>query len=266
MLFSVEILADSITVVGARITTFAASYWRFVHPTVAAQHELSTSTASHRAIPLPRMIADVQHSPAMPVYWGRNQSGVVAPEELEDFEIRRCRKEWLRCRDEAVKTAQLFDQIGLHKQHANNILEPYAWATVIITATDFDEFFETQCSGAAQPEMQILAVEMRRLRHFASPKILAYGDWHVPLARPSDAQCGLSAADLRLVAAARIARFVSDGPDGTAYAPIRDFARARRMIAERHLDPFEHIAEAHPQNTFRSRNLTGYTQLRALIP
>ena len=58
-------------------------------------------------------------------------------------------------RDGAVDAARQLDALGVHKQVANRVLEPFMWHTVIITATDWDGFWLQRCSPLAQPEIRV---------------------------------------------------------------------------------------------------------------
>jgi hypothetical protein len=44
---------------------------------------LSRNASSSRAIPVPRLIEDIRRDPAEPLFWGKNQPGMQAAEELD---------------------------------------------------------------------------------------------------------------------------------------------------------------------------------------
>jgi thymidylate synthase ThyX len=77
-----EIICDSLNPVGDRLTTFIFEYPRFVHAEFMTHRVFSRNAASSRAIPIEKMIEQVKINPAMPVWWGKNQSGMQAKEEL----------------------------------------------------------------------------------------------------------------------------------------------------------------------------------------
>src|SRR4051812_11787989 len=79
-----EIIADSLNPSGSRLTTFILEYPRFVHAELMTHRMFSKNAASSRAIPIEKMIQQVIDNPAMPVWWGKNQSGMQAKEELDD--------------------------------------------------------------------------------------------------------------------------------------------------------------------------------------
>lgn len=53
---------------------------------------------------------------------------------------------WLYCRDQAVKSAILMSALGVTKQLCNRILEPFLYHTVLLTATEYDNFFKLRAS------------------------------------------------------------------------------------------------------------------------
>lgn len=63
-----------------------------------------------------------------------------------------CEATWLTARDEAVIYAETLLDLGLHKQIANRLLEPFMWAEVVVTATEWDNFFKLRLAHDSQPE------------------------------------------------------------------------------------------------------------------
>ena len=155
MSIKAEIITDSFNPVGNRLTTFVLEYPRFVHAELMTHRVFSKNASSSRAIPIEKMIEMVNTNPAIPVWWGKNQSGMQAVEELDDtmpyWDVsdvvyekyeqdgkqyeglsyknprKVTRKEhakfvWLSARDLAVEKVNQLNKIGLHKQIANRIL------------------------------------------------------------------------------------------------------------------------------------------------
>ncbi len=69
-------------------------YPRFIHSEMMTHRAFSRNAASSRAIPIAKMIAAVRDEPALPVYWGRNQTGMSAREEVAPEVAARARTEW----------------------------------------------------------------------------------------------------------------------------------------------------------------------------
>jgi thymidylate synthase ThyX len=78
-----------------------------------------------------------------------------------------------------TEATQAAGRLGVHKQLANRLLEPFSWHTVVVTATDWDNFFHLRCHPDAQPEFQKIAGMMRDVME-ASTHNLYYGEWHLP--------------------------------------------------------------------------------------
>ena len=76
---------------GNRITTWVLEYPRFVHSEFLTHRMFSKNSASSRAIPFEKFVQQIQDNPALPEFWGKNQSGMQAAEELSDkWEDRVC--------------------------------------------------------------------------------------------------------------------------------------------------------------------------------
>ena len=72
-----RIVADSVSENGDRITTFELDYHRFIHAEVMTHRLFSRNAMSSRAVPVKTLIGQVRNNPATPIYWGKNQSGVL---------------------------------------------------------------------------------------------------------------------------------------------------------------------------------------------
>ncbi len=90
MSIEAKIIADSINPVGCRLTTFVLTYPRFIHSEFLTHRALSRNSASSRAIPVATMIANIKANPAVPIFWGKNQKGMRAKEEMNSEEILQC--------------------------------------------------------------------------------------------------------------------------------------------------------------------------------
>src|ERR1044072_9346325 len=102
MAYSVRVLKDSISPVGARLTTMEVTLPRLVLAEFNTHRVFSRNSASSRAIPVEKMLKKIQEDPFIPVYWGKNQKGMQANEELTIEEQLLAQKEWLVARDYAV--------------------------------------------------------------------------------------------------------------------------------------------------------------------
>lgn len=177
---SVEIIKDSITEGGKRITTFCLEYPRFIHSEFMTHRVFSRNAASSRAIPVKKVIDQVWNNPAMPVEWGMNVPGMQAKEQLSGWRLKLAIGCWKTAAKAAAIFAKIASKVGLHKQVANRLLEPFQRIKVIATATEFDNFFSLRCHKDAQPEIQILATKMLDAMNKSTPKQLTHEQWHLP--------------------------------------------------------------------------------------
>lgn len=173
------IIADSISVhTNQRITTFELEYPRFIHAELMTHRQFSRNSASSRAIPIDKMIEQVSDDPAVPLYWGLNQSGMQAKDEEADESL--CIGVWLDARNKAIESARALQALGLHKQIVNRVLEPFQIMKILVTATNYDNFFNLRCHKDAQPEIKHLADLMYQAMQNSVPEVLHAGEWHTP--------------------------------------------------------------------------------------
>ncbi len=267
MTYSCHILADSQGPNDVRLTTFEITYPRFVHSELMTHRVFSRNAASSRAIPIDKMIQQVEQNPAMPVWWGKNQSGMQAQEELNAAEKMAARCTWLAARDEAVLKARELQRIGAHKQIVNRLIEPWMWITVLVTATEWANFFALRNHEDAQPEIREIARTMEDVYNSTTPRRLRQGDWHMPLMDDLEQlKETFSESDICLIAVGRCAR-VSYLTHAGVRDPKADLALAQRLQDSGHMSPFEHLAQAlHRINRSFYGNLRGWMQFRKLLP
>ena len=161
MAYDAKIVADSVSEVGDRLTTMEVTFPRMVLAEFNTHRVFSRNSASSRAIPVEKQLQRIMDDPFIPVWWGRKQSGMQADHELEGDGLVQAKAEWLAARDSAVGHVQRLLELGLHKQITNRLLEPFMWHTVIVTATEWSNFFALRANPMAQPEIRVIAEMMR---------------------------------------------------------------------------------------------------------
>lgn len=181
-----KVITDSISPDGIRLTTLQTKHHRFIHSEFMTHRALSRNASSSRAIPVAKMLDWVTEDPAMPIYWGSNKPGMQAGAELTDDDLVIVKHHWLRQRDLAVIHVRRMVELGLHKQIANRLLEPWSWINVVVTATDWANFFALRRHKDAQPEMKALADAMFEAMEESKPRPLLPGDWHLPYVEGPD--------------------------------------------------------------------------------
>lgn len=189
-MISAKIICDSISEQGKRITTFELEYPRFIHGEIMTHRMLSKNATSSRAIPVSKMIEQVRIDPAMPIHWGKNQAGMQANEELRGYDLLLAKLHWSNAAKETIRYAEYMNLIGAHKQIVNRLLEPFQWMKTIVTATEFDNFFNLRCHKDAQPEIKALADLMYKAYNESTPQLLYAGEWHTPYVKTLRADGG----------------------------------------------------------------------------
>lgn len=148
-----KIVADSISPQGHRITSMLLTYPRFIHGEVMTHRMFSRNSASSRAIPFEKMVKMVEEDPFVPIAWQKDHKGMQGTDYITDeVDLELNINAWLRARDNAVLNAKYLNHgvvegrnNGVAKQLCNRLLEPFMWHTVLVTATEFENFFELRC-------------------------------------------------------------------------------------------------------------------------
>lgn len=216
--------------------------------------ELSRNASSSRAVPIDRMIQDVLDDPAMPVVWGSNRPGMQAGAEI-------ARKDeavamWLEARDRAVEAARDAQRLGLHKQIVNRLIEPFGHISVVITATDWDNFFKLRIHPDADPTMRALAEAIKVAMDASAPEELGKNDWHLPYAEEMRGD-----KSAQMASAARCARVSYLTHFGEKPILQSDMKLSEKLKLEKHLSPFEH--QATPETDKKIGPLSGWRNLRS---
>lgn len=268
--FTATVVADSINSYGNRLTTLQLSYPRFIHAEFMTHRMFSRNASSSRAIPVAKMIEQVRTNPAMPIHWGANQPGMQARAELAFPE--EAIQSWKRAARQAADIAEHMAAIGLHKQVANRVLEPFQIMNVVVSATEWANFFELRDHEDAQPEIRALAVAMKNamdesrpvLRSEASWSRADVASWHLPYVSHEERELYRLGVLLKL-STARCARVSYKNHDQTEPSIKKDVELHDALVgsAPLHASPTEHAART-CGNTYQ-KNFKGWKQYRASV-
>jgi len=256
----------------------------------------SRNASSSRAIPVAKMIESIEKDPALPIHWGKNQSGMQAREEITDVRKGNCESIWQCAMEDAIGWVENMIEQGLHKQVANRLLEPWMHIDVVCTATDYNNFFALRHHHMAQPEIAELARQMWELYRNSSPWRMEDGEWHLPytdriynsektmnivrhyaihqnlpghlINRELEVMKRVSVANCARVSYAKHGVIKVDGEDGYSEALDKDLKLYDRLVGHHpiHASPAEHQAMAVSDPNVRSGNLRGWIQLRKTLP
>lgn len=154
--------ADSKCPKGNRLSTMSLVFPRYILAELNTHRMLSKNSASSRAIPFNRMVQIVKDDPFVPIAWQKEHKGMQGTEYITDpNHIRLIEAAHLTARDAAVKIASEMN-VGLYpdrnfnvdvvreaepvtKQLCNRYLEPFMWHRVLISGTEWENFFELRC-------------------------------------------------------------------------------------------------------------------------
>ena len=166
--------------------------------------------------------------------------------------------------------------------------------SVLVTATDFNNWDALRIHGDAQPEICDLATDMYTAAQESTPRILKPGEWHLPYIMDEDRQLlieYISTANniaeslvterqilhgMRMLSAARCARISYTPFDGNASIQ-KEMERAESLLTfPMHASPFEHQATPLNRTVLGGfdffgmpnewSNLIGWHQFRKMLP
>jgi len=213
--FEPRVLEDSIADIGTgtleRLTTFLVPFPTVklaelrTHRTIvqteseefslsSGENYLSINANSSRAIPLERQIKQVEEMPFEPI-WTMNQkgmSGKEAPKQMAD----RASQQWHSARAFALTRAKALLDLGIHKQDAALLLNPFSWTVCILTASQWhwDHFFKLRCDDNVYPAVRVIAEKMKEAMRVSSVHFVHEG-WHTAFNRETNhilAECPVS--------------------------------------------------------------------------
>jgi len=255
-----------------RLTTMELTYPRFIHSEFMTHRMFSRNASSSRAIPVQRQIEAMIADPAIPLFWGSNKPGMQAgaecttavpvrnitdPNGYTEHLLRHMylsREEaYIDEMHHAIAKAKAYDYAGYHKQIINRILEPYMHIKVVVSSTEWANFFELRDHPDAEPHIQLLAQEMRKALIASQPQNLDIDQWHLPYTldedkgeakRRANNQDGYWSA-LRKVSVARCARVSYKTHDGQRPDYDKDIALYDQLVGAvpLHASPAEHQAK-----------------------
>lgn len=271
----VKVIEDSISPAGVRLTTLQLSYPRFIHAEFMTHRVFSRNASSSRAIPTERLIDIAMEEMVIPMRFGKNKPGMQASEmNLSDTEMADALAIWQDAAETCAYAARRLGRLGLHKQWANRMLEWFSNISVIVTATDWDNFIELRDHEDAQPEIRDLAVTIQYAMRGSIPAIRLENEWHLPYVLEEEIETyaegsrviGYQDPGFVLIkaSAARCARVSYLNHDGTNPNMEKDVSLHDDLVGARpiHASPVEHQAIALLDGSFRSGNFRGWFQYR----
>lgn len=256
----VTILADSISEEGYRLTTFQLKFWRAILPEITRHRICSFSVKSSRATPVQKYIDEIRSKPWGPEFWGLNQKGMTPEQEADSKVIDVCKYVWCTSADSACMMAESLQRMNIHKQVINRLLEPYMYTEMVISATDWANFWKLRIAPDAQAEIYTLAKEMKKQYDESSPVLLHNGEFHMPYVSVAEKETYDIETCVK-ISAARCARVSYTCFDGSTSVE-KDLDLFNRLVSSGHFSPLEHVATPVNKDKYRVSNFVGWNQLR----
>ena len=253
-----EIILDSMSEVGKRITTFKLTIPRFILAQLNTHRVFSRNTSSSRAVPTVRFVEMVETQPFSPIGVKKNASGMLPSEELPPEILEKFHSEWAELgKIVAGYVRRWAEDYKIHKQHANRPLEAWLMCDVLVTSTEWDNFLNQRLNDA-QPEICEVAQQIKHLLDTNKPVVRTF---HIPYVSDDELKThGMRNA--AMISAGRCCRISYLRLDGTASPAEESIERAEMLLREKHWSPFEHQAIASDYYATQSLNFIGWFQFR----
>ena len=238
-----EVIADSFYPVrdGTRLTTILVTIPLIVLGEITRHRIMSFSVASNRAISTKKLLKGADFTP---VFRKKNLYGMQPKEFIRpsDFESDELEYLWDRARENAIGYTQQLQEHNVAKELSNRLLHPFQYVKVLISSTNYTNFFNLRNHKDAQFELQVAARKMKDAIDNSIPKYLQKGEWHLPFIRSNEKNNPIH--EVLKVSVARCARTSYSIPgneiDSSYESDLRLFNKL--LSSPLHASPFEMVA------------------------
>ena len=299
MAYSCKIVTDSVSSRGHRLTTMTVTLPRIVLAEFNTHRVFSRNSASSRAIPVRKQLRSVVEDSFMPRQFGTAVGGMNAGPALSGKQLETAQYLWSKSMRKQVWAAlqlttspdyirrewRLFEGTlegfvlevahriedpshPIHRESllwtskglTNRILEPFMWHTIIVTATEWENFFNLRTDKNAQEEIRTAAEMMRDAYNGSEPVEVHEGEWHLPFIQPDELEWAKANPEIACKAvAARCARVSYLTHDTGAVDIDKDIKLADRLASAGHMSPFEHVAQPFTSDEWYVREMMSQT-------
>jgi hypothetical protein len=275
----VEVILASKSAEAPPIYTMRLRYPRMVHSEVMTHRVFSRNASSSRAIPVSKFTTSTSEDDWKFWYipsFRKNQPGMMPGNFLTPDDQREAEDLWIATARDCVDTMSKLAELGVHKQWVNRIGEWFGFINVLITSTEWDNFFElrteTNPDGTPVPQDEIyeLACSMKLAMENCEVKKIRSGEWHLPYVT-DDEKDSFSIAQLKKMSAARCASISYQTVDGKPMNWEKAISLCDKLLEKKHYSPFEHqaMADAKIDGSWCHKswhgNFTGWVQWRHVL-
>lgn len=178
---------------GSRITSMIVTFPRIILAENNTHKMVSKNSASSRAIPYRRMVETMFGESNLrftPIAWQKDHSGMQGMEYFEDpKDIAEIQEIWDEAAKNALMSSEKLSVKGVTKQLCNRLLEPFMWHTVLVTATEWGNFFALRCPKYIfhdDKEEYCFRSKKDVIKHFGESEPVEYVSGNIPLKNLSD--------------------------------------------------------------------------------
>lgn len=258
---SAKIVLDSISEDGVRITTLELVFPRYVLAEFNTHRALSRNASSSRAIPTKKLIANTLENFVEPVRYGVNKPGMqAAKENLEGSALEEAKGIWLSMAKIVAQGCTRLAELGLHKQWASRPLEWFSTIKVVMTSTEFDNFFLLRDHFEAQDEICYLAQAIKVAMNESIPQLVLQGEWHLPYVSKEELE-EIGIENALKVSASRCARTSYKTVHGVTSTLEEDIIMFGRLVHD--VDDPENPFHASPTEHQATPSLTSSDEFKA---
>lgn len=299
-----KVVLDSIGPNKKRIVTVETRYWRAIHAEIMTHRDRARNAASSRAIPFIRLkdgvpvanctYSRIKNDAFLPEFIGSEQKGMQSGSELIEPNRNNSLESIKRMRDFCLNECKYLYEQGVHKSIINRYLEPWSYITVVMTATEWKNFFRLRVHPKAEKHFNKVAGQIKDAIDRSVPTPLDHGEWHMPYITKEDqdevrnmysdqvralapnmTEINLSQGLLKRVSAAYCARLSYLNHEG--HRDLKDSIRLfdtlihPKFETDRdddviHASPLEHVNKALSDPYHRSGPMVGWHQMRKDYP
>lgn len=212
------IVADSIDNFKNRVTSFVLNVPQIIVKELLRHRMFSFSSSSMRAIPFKKVLKNIKEDMFIPLAYQSHHKGMQGIKYLTKDDAKKAREQWINSGLKACDEAKRLYDLGVTKQLCSRLIEPFGFAKILVTATEYNNFFELRCpkysieehitfptkkrfkyyyseekdwpktdldwysinKSGAEIHIQALAEAMWDARNASKPKQLKAGEWHIP--------------------------------------------------------------------------------------
>lgn len=295
-----KVILDSIGPNGRRLITVEARYWRAIHSEIMTHRDRARNAASSRAIPFYKevpvyaggqlagmKVADnctfnyIDKDAFFPEFIGTEQKGMQSGDELKEPNRTKALEIINQLRLSSLRACMNLHELGVHKSIINRYLEPWSYITILMTATEWKNFYRLRIHPKAEKHFNQIAKMIKEAIDKSTPQYLESGQWHLPYVEDLDwiavenESLDQQIETMKKVSAGRCARLSYLTHDGkrSIEADLGIFEKLIHPKIEEdrdddviHSSPLEHVAQTMVDPKYRSGPLVGWRQFRKQFP